>query len=109
MYYHAHIFFDVSKIEEVEQLHQQLNMVLPKPIFVGRVLLKAIAPFPQPMFHIEYHESDYLQVYKALVKYCSGYSMLIHPLLPDEMAAYTEYALWLGEPLVLNLSHDESN
>ena len=103
MQYHAHLFFDLSDIDNVTQIHECLTHLLPEQIWCGSLLLKAVGPLPKPMFQIEFDHIYLAQVQQVLKIERQHYSVLIHPVLDDEYVAHTQYAIWLGKPLNLKL------
>lgn len=105
MKYHAHVFFELHQTPQIEQLRAQLFDALHSDIFIGGVLLKAVGPLPLPMFQMEFDEADLALVTVQLQQMFVGFSVLIHPLLADEYVAHTEYAVWLGDVLKLNLEN----
>jgi DOPA 4,5-dioxygenase len=55
------------------------------------------------MFQLEYPESVSHEVESVLLGACGGRSVLIHPLLADEVASHTIHAKWLGPVLPMAL------
>ncbi|MCH7335419.1 DOPA 4,5-dioxygenase family protein [Acinetobacter sp. NIPH 2699] len=103
MQYHAHIFFDLDHEQAAIRLREQLLHIFPERIFVGRLLCRAVGPLPKPMFQLEYENVDAIYVQQVLTQKCLGFSVLIHPILENEILAHTVYATWLGTPLELRL------
>ncbi|THU01048.1 DOPA 4,5-dioxygenase [Lampropedia puyangensis] len=102
---HAHVFFDLNAREQALALQQQLQLQWPAGIEVGPLLLRAAGPLPQPMFQIAYDEEHAERVREVLQTTRGDFSVLIHPVLEDEILAHTEKATWLGMPLLLRLEY----
>lgn len=105
MNYHAHVFFELDQIAQVQELHLRLQKALSDPITVGRLFYSAVGPLLKPMFQIEFEQGELVQVKQVLTQFFHEFSILIHPLLENEYLAHTEYAEWTGTPLTLNLEH----
>lgn len=103
--FHAHLFFELADTQVAESIHQQLTQTLPAEITIGPLLLRTAGPLPQPMFQLEYSEAFAHQVQTVLESLRKGRSVLIHPLMEDELSAHTKHAVWLGNPLKLNLEN----
>jgi len=101
--YHAHVYFELEQIEDIQYLYEQLKQQVPVSTSVGRLWLKTVGPHTQPMFQLEFDEAYLQQIQALLTKLCCEYSVLIHPVISDEYLAHTQYARWLGTPLPLNL------
>ena len=103
MNYHAHIFFSSSEAAEAEALRQRLGTLVPTGLTVGAFLPRAAGPLPEPMVQLDYPQSIADHVERLLRPHCDGRSVLIHPVLDDELAAHTTHATWLGPVLALRL------
>ena len=100
---HAHLFFDASEHEAASRIRERIMSRLPPMVFTGPLLLRAAGPLPLPMFQLEYGEAVAREVRDVMEACREGRSVLIHPLLEDELAAHTTHAVWLGQPLALRL------
>jgi len=105
MNFHAHLFFAPSDQQTASWIREQMISQLPESVRVGPLLLRAAGPLPLPMFQLEYGEEFSQEVRQVMENCRRGRSVLIHPLLADEVAAHTVHAVWLGEPLPLRLDH----
>jgi aromatic ring-cleaving dioxygenase len=103
MKYHAHLFFDLSEHSIVSRIRERIQFGLPSSVSVGPLLLREAGPLPKPMFQLVYDENVAALVYQVLERYREERSVLIHPVLIDELAAHTIHAKWLGSPLSLHL------
>lgn len=103
MNYHAHIFFVADEAAQAEALCRTLERLLPDGVAVGKFLSRAAGPLSAPMFQLDYPQRIADQVEAVLRAHCIGRSVLIHPVLNDELAAHTSHATWLGPELPLRL------
>ena len=103
VHYHAHIFLKADEAAPAEALRQRLQPLLPSGVSIGAFLPHAAGPLPAPMFQLDYSAILAEQVEAVLRQHTSGHSVLIHPLLADELAAHTAQAIWLGPVLPLYL------
>ena len=103
MRYHAHIFFAEWEREAAALLGVALRAELPPEVEVGPFLPRAAGPLPGPMIQLEYPERHLAQVRGVLDSLREQRSVLIHPLLEDELLAHQVHSEWLGPPLRLRL------
>lgn len=103
MHYHAHIFFNGDAAAPAQALRQRLGPLLPTGVRIGAFLPHAAGPLPAPMFQLDYPACLAGQVEAVLRQHTLGHSVLIHPLLADELAGHTTHATWLGPVLALRL------
>jgi DOPA 4,5-dioxygenase len=100
---HAHVFFEPGQLAEAEVLRALLIDALPPAVTVGACLPHAAGPLPQPMFEIDCPAAHVDVLRTVLATLCAGRSVLIHPVMADELSAHTRYAEWLGRPLALRI------
>lgn len=103
VHYHAHIFLNGDEATPAQALRQCLGRLLPTGVRIGAFLPRAAGPLPAPMFQLDYPACLADQVEAVLRQHTDGRSVLIHPLLADELAAHTTHATWLGPALALRL------
>lgn len=103
MHYHAHIFFNGDAAAPAEALRQRLGPLLPTGVSIGAFLPRAAGPLTAPMFQLDYPAVLADRVEAVLRQHTDERSVLIHPLLADELAAHTIHAIWLGPVLALQL------
>jgi len=105
--YHAHVYYELHDRAPAARLHQQLSSAtgiaeFAKVLFVGEMRDMNMGPHPKPQFEIHFLE-DALPTILQLIG-GSGLTALVHPLTDDDLADHTSLAVWIGEPLALNLS-----
>jgi len=62
----------------------------------------SVGPHPKPQFEIHFLEGA-LPTVLPLIE-ASGLRALVHPLTDDDLADHTSLAVWIGEPIPLDLS-----
>ncbi len=100
--YHAHIYYSDDDLPAAEALRAEFTAGRPEVLFVGRLTDRGVGPHPIPQFEIHFHESSLADVTASIE--ASGLRALVHPLTDDDLADHTTLALWIGEPLELNLT-----
>jgi DOPA 4,5-dioxygenase len=104
--WHAHIYYDVAErgTAEVLRAHFADMMVddVAPILFIGRMTDGPVGPHPVAQFEIHFPASGGAEIARAIGD--SGLRALIHPLTDDDLADHTTLALWIGEPLDLDVS-----
>ena len=101
--YHAHIYFELDDLARTEQIRQKLIDSLPAQTVVYKLIARLVGPHTLPMFEIDFPTGMKDQVVSLIEQYRDGRSVLIHPVIDDELAAHTSGAQWLGRRLDLLL------
>lgn len=104
MKYHAHVYFDLDQIQQIECLYAELQHNFGDTVKYGRIHQKMVGPHTKPMFQLEFDQSILAQIKTTLSAHHLSLSVLIHPLYDDAYLAHTQGAEWLGQPLPLNLA-----
>src|SRR5262245_44143771 len=105
--FHAHIYYDASDRSAAEQLHSELRANkgtgdLVDVLFVGEMTDRPAGPHPIPQYEVHFHRKDLPTVLERIK--ASRLRALVHELTDDDLADHTTQALWVGEPLTLDLS-----
>jgi DOPA 4,5-dioxygenase len=99
--YHAHIYVGPDQRETAETLQSTLardSLIL----FVGQQTRGKAGPHPIPQFEVHFAKSS-LDHVRAMIE-TTGLRALVHPLTDDDLADHTSLAVWIGEPIELDLS-----
>lgn len=102
--FHAHIYFSVNEIEIATSVLNDVSKNIPQCTYIGRLIPKPIGPHTKPMFEIHIPATEIEAITATINEIRQGLSVLIHPVQEDELAAHTVFAIWLGQPLPLNLN-----
>jgi len=105
--FHAHIYYEASDRSAAAQLHADLKARqgtgdLTEVIFVGEMTDRAVGPHPIPQYEVHFYGKA-LPIVLERIK-VNGLRALVHRLTDDDLADHTSQALWIGEPLALDLS-----
>ncbi len=105
--YHAHIYFTDGQRAAAETLRDGFTsrtgaMDEPRILFVGRMTDGGAGPHPIPQYEVHFLGRSLPGVIAAIE--ASGLRALVHPLTDDDLADHTDLAVWIGEPLDLDLA-----
>jgi DOPA 4,5-dioxygenase len=105
--FHAHIYYDASERSTAARLHSELQTGkgtgdLTGVIFVGAMTDRPVGPHPIPQYEVHFHGSALPKVLDRIK--ANRLRALVHPLTDDDLADHTSRAIWIGEPLPLDLS-----
>ena len=105
--FHAHIYYEASDRSAAAQLHSDLKAKkgtgdLTDVIFVGEMTDRAVGPHPIPQYEVLFYGKALPTVLERIK--ANRLRALVHRLTDDDLADHTSQALWIGEPLVLDLS-----
>jgi len=105
--FHAHIYYEAADRAVAERLHAELRTGQGKAdlidvVFVGEMVDRGVGPHPIPQYEVHFLRKA-LPVVLERIK-ASGLRALVHQLTDDDLADHTTQAMWIGEPLPLDLS-----
>ncbi|MGN6058345.1 MAG: DOPA 4,5-dioxygenase family protein [Sphingomicrobium sp.] len=100
--YHAHIYYSGDQRPVAQALHADFVAGRPEVLFVGRMMDRGVGPHPIPQFEVHFLEGARRAIIEVIE--ASGLRALVHPLTDDDLADHTSHALWIGEPLELDVS-----
>lgn len=101
--FHAHIYFDVNQLAQAEKVRALIIEDIPQLTYRGPLIPLAVGPHPKPMFELHIPEAIINYAIASIDSMRGNLSVLIHPVIQDELVAHTEQAQWLGTRLTLNL------
>ncbi len=101
--FHAHVYFDgPAQRDEALALRAALRERAPTAR-LGRVHERPVAFHPSAMYQVELSREQFGELVPWLMLHRGSLSVMVHPLTGDTWAEHTQHALWLGEPLQLDL------
>lgn len=100
--YHAHVYFTESTVEQAQELCQEAGKLF--SVTVGRMHQKKVGPHPCWSCQLAFNRHNHTDLLTWLALNRTGLTILIHPLSGNDLLDHTDYALWMGEPQVLNLN-----
>lgn len=101
----AHIYFEDSSRDEAYALREKaLEFWKGSEVFVGYMIEKPVGPHPIPMFEINFPRSLFGEVTLWLLHQHGSLSILVHELTGDDYLDHTDYAMWIGKQVELDIS-----
>ena len=100
--YHAHIYFEQETYRQASQFCQLIDSVF--EFTVGTIHKKPIGPHTQWSCQVTFTNKDFDVFVPWLDTHRNGLSILVHALTGEHLKDHTEYAYWLGSPVLLKLS-----
>jgi aromatic ring-cleaving dioxygenase len=98
--FHAHIYYAPETREVAARVREGLAAF---EVRLGRWHDRPIGPHPQAMYQIAFLPDQFAQVVPWLMLHREGLDILVHPETGDDVVDHTDYALWLGQKLDLNI------
>ena len=100
--YHAHIYYDPTSTRAVaEGVCAALGEHFQVEIEAFRDTPRG--PHPCANVLVIFTPDQFAQVVPYLMVHRDGLDVLVHPLTEDAVADHTDFALWLGQPVALNI------
>lgn len=101
----AHIYFEETTLKEAQALREAaLTKFKDQQVFVGFLIERAVGPHPVPMFEINFPKELFSEVVLWLLHHHKDLSVLVHELTGNDYLDHTEFALWIGRPVALELN-----
>ena len=101
--YHVHVYCTVEQIPLAQQIRTAMLRDLPAIQGAGPVRNRPVGPHPLPMFEAWFGPEYFDEVKAWVVAKRQGLSVLFHPITGDDYRDHAEGAIWVGEPLPLDL------
>lgn len=102
-WFHSHVYFNLEEIEKAARVRDNIRIHVGNHARVYELIDYPTGPHPLPMFEVDFPNSNLGKVVEVLLAHREGLSILIHPLSGDHLADHTEYPIWIGQPLALNI------
>jgi aromatic ring-cleaving dioxygenase len=99
--FHAHVYYDPTTREAAARVRHGLGDRF--PVQLGRWHDALVGPHPKSMYQVSFAWEQFAQVVPWLMLYREGLEILVHPNTGDAVADHTDYALWLGDKLTVNV------
>ncbi|WP_372657245.1 DOPA 4,5-dioxygenase family protein [Hydrogenophaga sp.] len=100
--YHAHVYFDADTLDLAVRLCEQAGQQF--AVQVGRVHQKLVGPHPRWSCQLAFSHHQFDALVPWLDEHRQGLTVFVHGLTGDDLKDHTDYAYWLGESAVLDLS-----
>jgi DOPA 4,5-dioxygenase len=102
--YHAHIYFVAEQTAIAESLRAAAREALGAVATVFPLVPRPVGPHLAPMFELNFAPEDREVVVAWLTAHHGPLSVLIHAVTGYDHADHTAHAMWLGQPLGLNMT-----
>jgi DOPA 4,5-dioxygenase len=102
--YHAHVYFRDDELEPATRLHAEAQRALGEVATIWPMRKRRVGPHALPMFEIEFPHAHRPTVLDWVTANHGPFTVLLHPETGNDLVDHTEHAVWLGEPLPLDLS-----
>jgi len=99
--YHAHIYYDATSRAAAAQLREEVGERF--VAVLGRWHDEAVGPHPISMYQIAFEVEEFPRIVPFLMLNRKGLRILVHPETGNGYRDHAIHALWLGEPVKLNL------
>lgn len=100
--YHAHIYFGPETVEKARELATQAGERF--KVAVGRVHVRPVGPHPQWSVQLAFARHEFDQLIPWLDANRGELDVFVHGVTGDDLVDHTEYAYWLGNEHMLDLS-----
>jgi DOPA 4,5-dioxygenase len=100
--YHAHVYYDAVSVEQAKELCEQAGAMFSLP--VGYMHRQAVGPHPMWSCQLSVSVELFTQVIPWLVLNRNGLTVFVHADTGDDLRDHRDYAFWMGEQQVLDLS-----
>ena len=100
--YHAHIYFDDANREYAAEIREIVAERF--DVEMGRWHDRLVGPHTRAMYQVSFAPKVFAEFVPWLMVNHGDLAVFIHPRTGDDVADHTDYALWLGEKLDLDLS-----
>jgi DOPA 4,5-dioxygenase len=98
---HAHVYYDAESWDRAEAIRDGLAARF--AVRLGRWHDRPVGPHPQSMYQVAFAPADFGTIVPWLALNRGDLSILVHPLTGDDVADHSAHAMWLGDPLPLDL------
>lgn len=103
--FHIHVYFDLNNKQKACDVYNAMSQSFPSTILMGSIHDQPIGPHTKPMFSASLiSDMMFGPMINWLMFNRQGLSVLVHPISDDDLTDHTEHALWLGQPVALDLN-----
>ena len=99
--FHVHVYFDAATREKAATLREALGARF--AVQIGRWHDEPIGPHTRGSYQVKLGHDQLGAIVTWLMLNRDGLSILVHPRTGDDVADHAQYALWLGEPIALDI------
>jgi len=101
--YHAHVYFTAGAVDQARALCEAARDRF-DTVAMGRVHEKPVGPHPRWSCQLAFPPETFGVLIPWLALNRDGLTIFIHTCSGDDIPDHTDYAMWMGELLELNLA-----
>ena len=99
--FHAHIYYDHSSFLKAKKLIEKVSKK--REIKIGKMHERPIGPHPKWSCQLLFSRDQLASMMVWLIQNRDGLTVFLHPVTGNDVLDHTDYAVWMGELLELNL------
>ncbi|OHX10461.1 4,5-dioxygenase [Chromobacterium sphagni] len=99
--FHAHVYFDASHQTQAKRLWDAIQSRFDVTARYWREA--AFGPHPSGAYQVDFSAALFGELVPWLMLHREGLDILVHPLSGDDVEDHTDYAMWLGAPVALDV------
>jgi DOPA 4,5-dioxygenase len=100
-HYHAHVYYDAETRERAARLRQAIEARF--NVCMGRWHDRPIGPHPCSSYQVKFAPDLFGAFIPWLALNRDGLAVLIHPRTGDDMTDHTDFAMWMGEKVEIDV------
>lgn len=101
-FYHAHIYYDETTLEEARTLRQVAGEMFDIPL--GRLHERPVGPHTVWSCQLTVPKERFGEIVSWLALNRGKLDFFIHPVTGDDVADHTQHVMWLGRSYPLDLN-----
>ncbi|MEN2425194.1 DOPA 4,5-dioxygenase family protein [Chromobacterium vaccinii] len=101
--YHAHVYFDENRKTRASWLREAVQQRF--DVSVGRWRDQAYGPHPCGAYQLAFDAAQFGELVPWLMLNRGELDILVHPLSGDDVEDHSDFAMWLGQPLDLDIAY----
>ena len=99
--YHAHVYYDDATRPAAAELRAGIERRF--EVRMGRWRDAPVGPHPVPSYQVAFAPELFADIVPWLALNRGGLAILVHPETGDDRADHSDFAMWLGTALTLDL------
>jgi aromatic ring-cleaving dioxygenase len=108
-HFDAHVYFSPETVAIAQTLKSHIECefaaeISEGSVFVGQIIPKPVGPHPLPMLEVNFAKEQFGVIIPWLMNHRKNLDVLVHSISEDDFYDHTQGAMWLGNPVKLDLS-----
>ena len=101
-FYHAHFYYTEETLDIAKSCIEKAGKEL--PVDLGHMHERNVGPHPMWSCQLLFEGENFQEVMEWLMLNRKGLTVFIHPVTGDDLIDHTEYTIWMGKQVELDLS-----